>query len=119
MTGGEVPQRHPLPIVPVGLRVEGRSVLVVGAGRIAARKAAAYVDNGANVIVVAPDHSVEMDRVQVAERRYRLLFWRKATLELPRLLRRYLRWFLVRIVRVKSLGGRRQEITREELKSFR
>jgi len=55
----------------------------------------------------------------MAERRYRLLFWRKATLELPRLLRRYLRWFLVRIVRVKSLGGRRQEITREELKSFR
>ena len=63
-----------LSIVPVGLRVEGRRVLVVGAGRIAARKAATYVDQGAVVTVVAPEHGPEMGRVAVAEsvvRRFR------------------------------------------------
>lgn len=55
-------------IVPVGLRVDGRSVLVVGAGRIAARKATAYVDQGAVVTVVAPHHGPEMDDVAVARR---------------------------------------------------
>lgn len=55
-------------IVPVGLRVEGRSVLVVGAGRIAARKAEAYVVQGAEVTVVAPQHGPEMDDVAVARR---------------------------------------------------
>ena len=57
-----------IPIVPVGLRVEGRSVLVVGAGRIAARKAKAYVDQGAAVTVVAPEHGPEMAEVPVARR---------------------------------------------------
>lgn len=57
-----------LSIVPVGLRVEGRDVLVVGAGRIAARKAAVYVEQGATVTVVAPHHGSEMDRVGVARR---------------------------------------------------
>lgn len=60
-----------IPIVPVGLRVDGRSVLVVGAGRIAARKATAYVDQGAVVTVVAPQHSAEMDAVDVALRLHR------------------------------------------------
>jgi uroporphyrin-III C-methyltransferase/precorrin-2 dehydrogenase/sirohydrochlorin ferrochelatase len=58
----------PIAIVPVGLRVDGRSVLVVGAGRIAARKARAYVDQGAAVTVVAPEHSPEMAEVAVARR---------------------------------------------------
>ena len=57
-----------LAIVPVGLRVDGRRILVVGAGRIAARKAEAYVSQGAFVAVVAPDHSSEMELVDVAER---------------------------------------------------
>ena len=52
-------------IVPVGLRVEGRSVLVVGAGRIAARKAATYLDQGAVVAVVAPEHGPEMAALDV------------------------------------------------------
>lgn len=58
----------PIAIVPVGLRVDGRSVLVVGAGRIAARKAKAYVAQGAAVTVVAPEHSPEMAEVAVARR---------------------------------------------------
>lgn len=52
--------RSAISIVPVGLRVDGRSVLVVGAGRIAARKARTYLDQGAAVTVVAPAHSPEM-----------------------------------------------------------
>lgn len=58
-------------IVPVGLRVEGRLVVVVGAGRIAARKATAYLDRGAVVKVVAPDWSEEMRALDVAERHER------------------------------------------------
>ena len=61
----------PLAVVPVGLRVEGRAVLVVGAGRIAARKAEAYATQGAQIAVVAPEHSDEMDLVEAAERHYR------------------------------------------------
>lgn len=57
--------------VPVGLRVEGRWVLVVGAGPIAARKANALVEQGAFVRVVAPEHSTEMDQVAVASRSHR------------------------------------------------
>lgn len=60
-----------LATVPVGLRVDGRAVLVVGAGPIAARKAAVYVDQGAVVTVVAPEHSHSMDALAVAVRHYR------------------------------------------------
>ncbi|MEM7274031.1 MAG: bifunctional precorrin-2 dehydrogenase/sirohydrochlorin ferrochelatase [Actinomycetota bacterium] len=61
----------PIPVVPVGLRVEGRDILVVGAGRIAARKAEAYVAQGARVTVVAPDHGPAMDRLPVVGRHHR------------------------------------------------
>lgn len=61
----------PLPIVPVGLRVEGKPMLVVGAGSIAARKATAYVDQGALVTAVAPDHSPDMDAVGLSRRIHR------------------------------------------------
>lgn len=54
-----------LPIVPVGLRVAGRRIVVVGAGRIAARKAAAYANQGAVLTVVAPRSSPEMEQVAV------------------------------------------------------
>jgi coenzyme F420-reducing hydrogenase beta subunit len=53
------------------------------------------------------------------QRRYRLLKWRKATLELPQFLSRYVRWFLVRIVRVKSIGGTRTEVPRSQLSRFK
>jgi siroheme synthase-like protein len=48
--------------------VAGRSVLVVGGGRVAARKAASYAERGAVVTVVAPNHSPEMDAVPVEHR---------------------------------------------------
>ena len=51
-------------------------------------------------------------------RRYRFLYWRKATKELPRHLERYVRWFFVRVLRVKRLAGR-QEVSKEALTGFR
>ena len=42
------------PVYPVALRVEGRPCLVVGGGRVAARKAAGLLSCGADVTVVAP-----------------------------------------------------------------
>jgi precorrin-2 dehydrogenase/sirohydrochlorin ferrochelatase len=65
--------RPAIAVVPVGLRVAGKTVLVVGAGRIAARKAHAYASQGARLTVVAPDHSAEMDAIEV-DRRVRRLF---------------------------------------------
>ena len=43
------------PLYPVGLVVAGRPVLVVGGGRVAARKVADLVACGARVTVVAPE----------------------------------------------------------------
>lgn len=51
--------------------------------------------------------------------RYRYLRWRKATRELPKFLQRYFRWFLVRILRIKSLTGKREEVARDQLSDFR
>lgn len=52
-------------------------------------------------------------------RRYRFLYWRKATKELPRLFHRYWEWFTVRILRIKSFKGERQELSRDQLSVFR
>lgn len=51
--------------------------------------------------------------------RYRFLKWRKATYELPRFLNRYWTWFTVRILKIKSLKGERQEVPKEKLSVFR
>jgi coenzyme F420-reducing hydrogenase beta subunit len=51
--------------------------------------------------------------------RYRYLRVRKATKELGRFLERYVRWFLVRILRIKSLKGEREEVPRSDLADFR
>lgn len=64
--------RPAIEIVPVGLRVEGRLIVVVGAGPIGARKAAAYHDQGARLRVVAPEHSVAMHRLGEAEKSNRI-----------------------------------------------
>lgn len=53
------------------------------------------------------------------QRRYRRLYWRKATKELPRFIGRYWEWFAVRILRVKSLRGERQELSRSQVSIFR
>ena len=55
----------------------------------------------------------------MAARRYRWMKWRKATLELKSYLMRYVRWFAVRILRVKSLSGQRREIPRDRFSGFR
>jgi hypothetical protein len=51
--------------------------------------------------------------------RYRYLWGRKATKELRRFLMRYVEWFLVRVVKIKSLLGRRQEVSKEKISIFR
>jgi len=51
--------------------------------------------------------------------RYRYLYWRKLTREFGRFSYRYLRWFFVRILRVKSLLGVRKEIPKDRLEGFR
>ncbi len=53
------------------------------------------------------------------DRRYRRLWWRKATKGLPQLLGRYWRWFTVRVLRIKSITGQRHEIERSRLRDFR
>ena len=52
-------------------------------------------------------------------RRYRVLRLRKATVELPAHLKKYLDWFFVRVLRIKSLTGQRKEIPRDQLQDFR
>lgn len=54
----------------------------------------------------------------MAARRYRYMKLRKATLELRGYVMRYVRWFMVRILRVKSLSGQRKEIPRERFQGF-
>ena len=53
------------------------------------------------------------------QRRYQYLRVRKGTKELRRFLEKYVRWFLVRILRVKSLTGKREEVSRDQLTGFR
>jgi coenzyme F420-reducing hydrogenase beta subunit len=55
----------------------------------------------------------------MAARRYKYMKVRKATLELRGYIMRYVRWFLVRILRVKSLSGKRKEISRDRFSAFR
>ena len=55
----------------------------------------------------------------MAAQRYRYMKWRKGTLELRSYVMRYVRWFVVRILRVKSLSGQRKEIPRERFSGFR
>jgi siroheme synthase-like protein len=58
---------------PVNLRLDGRPVLVVGGGRVAAGKVRRLVESGADVTVVAPDVVEEITNlgVRVEPRPYR------------------------------------------------
>jgi coenzyme F420-reducing hydrogenase beta subunit len=51
-------------------------------------------------------------------RRYRQLYLRKLSVEVGPLLWRYVRWFFVRVMKVKSLLGLRREVPREKLAEF-
>ena len=53
------------------------------------------------------------------QRRYRRLFWRKLTIEIRPFLMRYVRWFFVRVLKIKSLLGMRKEIGQDKLEGFR
>ncbi len=53
---------HPEPLA-VRLRLDGRRCVVVGAGPVGARRARALVRSGADVVVVAPDASAEVDEL--------------------------------------------------------
>jgi uroporphyrin-III C-methyltransferase/precorrin-2 dehydrogenase/sirohydrochlorin ferrochelatase len=57
-------------VLPVFLRLDGRAVLLVGGGPVAAGKLEALLDAGADVTVVAPDVRPEMARpgVRIARR---------------------------------------------------
>jgi coenzyme F420 hydrogenase subunit beta len=65
-------------------------------------------------------HSEYLKKTELQrQRRYRRLWWRKATRGLPHLAGRYWRWFAVRVLRIKSLTGQRHEIERSRLSDFR
>lgn len=53
------------------------------------------------------------------QQQYRQLWRRKLRREMPRLGKRYLDWFLVRVVRVKSLTGQRREVSTSQMRRFR
>ena len=55
-------------ILPVGLLVEGRLCVVVGGGKIAARKAAALIEAGALVRAVAPQFAADFEELAGVER---------------------------------------------------
>ena len=55
------PAPPPTSFYPVSLDVSGRACLVVGGGRVAARKARTLIDCGACVTVIAPSLSREME----------------------------------------------------------
>ena len=59
------PASDSLPRLPVFLRFDGRRVLVVGAGAVAASKIPALLAAGADVTVVAPEVSRAIDRSRV------------------------------------------------------
>ena len=73
----KAPVREGIAGMPVNLRVRGRRVVVVGGGRIAARKLEPLLDLGASVLVVAPSVAPEVrawadaGRCELAEREFR------------------------------------------------
>lgn len=67
------PDQAPAAFYPVSLAVSGRPCLVVGGGRVAARKARTLLDCGAAVTVIAPSLAPDMealaDRLESLEHR--------------------------------------------------
>lgn len=66
------PADHSLPRLPVFLRFDGRRVVVVGAGAVAASKIPALLAAGADVTVVAPEvlSAIDRSRVRVVQRAF-------------------------------------------------
>ena len=55
-----------MPHLPLNIDVRGMTALVVGGGTVAGRKAAALLDAGATVRIVAPEFSPEITRLAAA-----------------------------------------------------
>ncbi|MFG1921476.1 uroporphyrinogen-III C-methyltransferase [Cryptosporangium sp. NPDC048952] len=53
---------------PVGLRLTGRRVLIVGGGTVAQRRVPALLDAGAHIVLVAPDVTPALDALAAAGR---------------------------------------------------
>ena len=68
---------EPLPLFPLFLKLAGRRVLLVGAGRVAAAKLPALLSAGAQVAVVAPEVRPEFEQAGVE-------VWRRALRALGR-----------------------------------
>lgn len=68
---------------------------------------------------VAKFHSETTRKIALQRQgRYRFLWWRKLTRESGRLSWRYIRWFFVRVLKVKSLFGVRKELKSDALADF-
>lgn len=61
---GVTMRRVPRKTLPVALLVEGRRCIVVGGGPVAARKAEALLDAGAEVLLVAPQVGEQVERLR-------------------------------------------------------
>lgn len=59
----ERPKAREKAYFPLFFNLEEKTVLVVGAGRVATRRALALAEFGANVLVVAPDGTGQMDEM--------------------------------------------------------
>ncbi len=59
------------PYYPVFLDLRGRKVVVIGGGRVAARKVRGLVEAGARVTVIAPEVTVDAAVERVVRRKYR------------------------------------------------
>jgi uroporphyrin-III C-methyltransferase/precorrin-2 dehydrogenase/sirohydrochlorin ferrochelatase len=57
-------------LLPLFLKLDGRKVVVVGGGPVAASKAQALHDAGAHVTVVAPDVHADLERFTVVRREF-------------------------------------------------
>lgn len=69
--------------------------------------------------IVKLHSELEIKRDLQDQRKYRRLLVRKATVELRRHVSKYTTWFVNRVLRFRSLTGKRQEVPREEMKRFR
>ncbi len=68
---------------------------------------------------VAKFHSETTRKIELQRQgRYNFLWWRKLTRESGRLSWRYIRWFFVRVLKVKSIFGKRKELTSDALADF-
>ncbi|MGW4204683.1 uroporphyrinogen-III C-methyltransferase [Streptomyces sp. NPDC004726] len=59
-------QAHPHPAYPVGLRLSGRRVVVIGGGQVAQRRLPALVGAGADIVLVSPSATPSVEAMATA-----------------------------------------------------